>query len=146
MAIEQPAPIEFGEVQGTFGDVLEAATPDRQSVLRVRRSDIRSAGEKLLAQQAATEIMINEGAKLAVYEKRSQPGLGHSGAALLIDLGAANCLALTGQSAHQLACVLLAYSALENRRCDWLVRMESCQQDSILATYQALQEARIESR
>ena len=125
MAMEQPAPIEFGEVQGTFGDVLEAATPDRQSVLRVRRADIRAAGEKLLAQQAATEVPVDDRTKLAVYEKRSQRGLGHSGAALLLDLGSASRLALTAQSAHQLACVLLAYAAIDNHRCVWLVRIES---------------------
>ena len=125
MEIEEPAPIEFGEVAGTFGDVLEAATSDRQSVLRVRRSDIRAAGEKLLAQQAATEIAVDERSKLAVYEKRSQRGLGHSGAAVLIDLGDANHLALSTQSAYQLACVLLAYAAIDNQRCDWLVRVES---------------------
>lgn len=49
MEIDQPAPIEFGEVEGTSADVLEAVTPDRQSVLRVRRGDIREVGEKLLA-------------------------------------------------------------------------------------------------
>ncbi len=125
MENELPAPIEFGEVQGTFGDVLEAATPDRQSVLRVRRSDIRAAGEKLLAQQAATDIAVDERSKLAVYEKRSQQGLGHSGAAVMIDLGGANSLALSPQSAYQLACVLLAYAAIDNHRCDWLVRIES---------------------
>ncbi len=125
MEIDQPAPIEFGEVQGTFGDVLEAVTPDRRSVLRVRRSDIRTAGEKLLAQQAATEIVVDESSKLAIYEKRSQRGLGHSGAAVLIDLGDANHLALTSQSAYQLACVLLAYATIDNQRCDWLVRVES---------------------
>lgn len=124
MAIERPAPIEFGEVEGTFGEVLEAATADRQSVLRVRRGDIRAAGGKLLAQQAATEIAINETARLAVYEKRSQRGLAHSEAALMIDLGSASRLALSAQSAHELACVLLAYAAIDNQRCDWLVRVE----------------------
>lgn len=125
MPIDQPPSVEFGEVEGTFGDVLEAVTQDRQSVLRVRRSDIRSIGEKLLAQQASAEIAIGDGSKLAIYEKRSPIGIGHSGAALLIDLGEANCLSLSAQSAHQLACTLLAYSAFENKRCDWLVRVES---------------------
>ncbi|MOA27649.1 hypothetical protein D3C78_1485360 [compost metagenome] len=124
MPTDQPPSVEFGEVDGTFGDVLEAVTRDRQSVLRVRRSDIRSIGEKLPAQQASAEIAIGDGAKLAIYEKRWPVGIGYLGATVRIDLGTENFLNLSPQSAHQLACALLAYSALENKRCDWLVRVE----------------------
>lgn len=125
MMIEQPPSIEFGEVHGTFGDVLEAATQDRQSVIRVRRSDIRLIGEKLIAQQASPEIAINAENKLCVYEKRESAGSSHPGACLLLDLGQANSLSLTKKSARELACALLAYSCLENKRSNWLIRVES---------------------
>ena len=125
MTIELPPSIEFGQVQGTFGEVLEAATQDRQSMMRVRRGDIRLMGEKLLAQQASPEIAIDASTKLSIYEKRVLTGSDHPEACLLLDLGAAGSLALTKKSAYHLACALLAYSSAENKRSDWLIRVES---------------------
>lgn len=124
MTIERPPSVEFGEVHGTFGEVLELVTLDRQSVMRVNRHDLLLIGETLLIQRAVPEIALNDCSKLSVYEKRSAAGSIHGETLLTLDLGAATSMTLTEQSAHQLACALLAYSKLGNRGSNWLVRVE----------------------
>jgi hypothetical protein len=62
---------------------------------------------------------------LAVYERRTKQGSMPSQSGLRLELAAGCGANLSKQAAYELACVLMAYAANENKRTNWLIRKES---------------------
>lgn len=117
--------IQLQSVAGTHGDQFEARIGGTVAGI-VGWRQLSELTEHQLGRRAQSSIALKDGTRLAVYELRTQFGAAGSEDALQIEIGGAR-IRLSQREAHDLACVLLAYSGLENKRGQWLVRLESAQ-------------------
>lgn len=120
----KPEELSLQEVPGSFGSLFEAEVSAAGKVV-VRTDQLLSIALSVHRGRASDEIRLINNESLAVYERRTKHGSMAAGSGLRLELATGSGVSLSKQAAYELACVLIAYAANENKRSSWLVRKES---------------------